>query len=138
VNVGEIMSGQPVCVTPETDIVNAAVTMADHELGALPVCEQGRLVGIITNRDIVFRYLAGRSHQGRLVAHYMTRDPITIRPDESLERAQALMSQHQIRRLPVCKRGRLIGMIAERDLPAPRTSVYRKSLRNRPMQLLQH
>ena len=73
-NVGEIMSEQPVCVTPETDIVNAAVTMADHELGALPVCEQGRLVGIITNRDIVFRYLAGWAHQGRLVAHYMTRD----------------------------------------------------------------
>jgi CBS domain-containing protein len=137
VNVGEIMSEQPVCVTPETDIVNAAVTMADHELGALPVCEQGRLVGIITNRDIVFRYLAGWSHQGRLVAHYMTRDPVTIRPDESLERAEALMSQNQIRRLPVCKHGRLIGMIAERDLPATRTSGYRKSLRNRPMQLLQ-
>ncbi len=67
----------------------------------------------------------------------MTRDPVTIRPDESLERAEALMSQYQIRRLPVCKHGRLIGMIAERDLPATRTSVYRKNLRNRPMQLLQ-
>ena len=116
-NVGEIMSEQPVCVTPETDIVNAAVTMADHELGALPVCEQGRLVGIITNRDIVFRYLAGwaRTKAG-CVAHYMTRDPVTIRPDESLERAEALMSQYQIRRLPVCKHGRLVGMIAERRL----------------------
>jgi CBS domain-containing protein len=135
--VGEIMSEQPVCVAPETDIVTAAVSMADYELGALPVCEQGRLVGIITSRDIVFRYLAGRSHDGRLVAHYMTRDPVTIGPGEPLERAKALMSQHQIRRLPVCKHGRLIGMIAERDLPATRASRYRRSSHKGPMQLMQ-
>jgi CBS domain-containing protein len=136
VNVGEIMSEQPVCVTPETDIVNAAMRMKDHELGALPVCEKERLVGIITKRDIVYRYLAGWSHQGRLVAHYMTRDPVTICPEDSLERAEALMSQYQIRRLPVCKHGRLIGMIEERHLPATRTSGHRKASRNRPMQPL--
>lgn len=116
-NVREIMSGQPVCIAPETDIVTAAVTMADHELGALPVCERGRLVGIITDRDIVVRYIArGSVHNGRLVAHYMTRDPVTIGPDEPLERAEALMAQHQIRRVPVCDEGRLVGMITQADL----------------------
>lgn len=135
-NVSE-MSEQPVCVTPETDIVNAAVTMADHELGALPVCEEGHLVGVITNRYIVFRYLVGSSHQGRLVAHYMTRDPVTIRPDDSLERAEALMSQCQIRRLPVCEHRQLVGMIAERDVAASRASGYRRSSPKRPMALLQ-
>ena len=121
-NVCETMSEQPVCVAPETDIVIAAVRMAEHELGALPVCEYGRLVGIITDRDIVFRYLArGRVHDGRLVAHYMTRDPVTIGPEEPLERVEALMSQHQIRRIPVCEHGRLVGMIARGDLArAPR------------------
>ena len=127
-NVSE-MSEQPVCVTPETDIVNAALTMADHELGALPVCEEGHLVGVITNRYIVFRYLVGSSHQGRLVAHYMTRDPVTIRPDDSLERAEALMSQCQIRRLPRlraqtagrddrrARRGRLACVGLQKELP---------------------
>ena len=136
-NVGEIMSKNPVCVAPETDIVNAAVTMKDHELGAIPVCEKGRLVGIITDRDIVFRYLAGSSHDGRLVAHYMTLDPVTIGPGEPLERAEALMSRCQIRRLPVCEHGRLVGMIAERDLPATRASGYRRNSPKRPMELLQ-
>ena len=136
-NVGEIMSKNPVCVAPETDIVNAAVTMKDHELGAIPVCEKGRLVGIITDRDIVFRYLAGSSHDGRLVAHYMTLDPVTIGPGEPLGRAETLMSRRQIRCLPVCEHGRLVGMITERDVTAPRTSSYRRSSPKRPMELLQ-
>lgn len=50
-NVDEIMSEQPVCVAPETDIVNAAARMKDHELGALPACEKGRLVGMIAQGD---------------------------------------------------------------------------------------
>lgn len=116
VNVREIMSERPVWVAPETDVVVVALRMSEHELGALPVCEHGRLVGIITDRDIVFRYLTGRSHEGRLVAHYMTRDPITVEPDQSLEHAQTLMSEHHLRRLPVCQQGRLVGMIAQGDL----------------------
>ena len=136
-NVVDIMSKHPVCITPETDIVNAAVKMKDHELVALPVCEKERLVGIITDRDIVFRYLAGSSHNGRLVAHYMTRDPVTIGPREPRERAEALMSRRQIRHLPVCEHGQLVGMIAERDLTATRISGYRRSLLRPPQELLQ-
>jgi CBS domain-containing protein len=116
VNVRRIMSGQPVWVTPETDVVTAAARMTEYELGALPVCERGRVVGIITDRDIAFRYLGGWSHQGRLVGHYMTRDPVTIGPEESLGRAEELMSRHHVRRLPVCEQGRLIGMITQGDL----------------------
>jgi CBS domain-containing protein len=116
-NVRQIMSEEPVCIAPETDVVTAAVRMADHELGALPVCEQGCLVGIITDRDIVVRYIArGSIHNGRRVARYMTRDPVTIGADEPLERAEALMRQHQIRRVPVCEDGRLVGMITQGDL----------------------
>ena len=116
-NVREIMSEPRVCVAPETHIVTAAGMMADHKLGALPVCEQGRLVGIITDRDIVVRYLArGSVHEGRLVVHHMTRDPVTIAPDEPLERAETVMTQHQIRRVPVCDEGRLVGMITHADL----------------------
>ncbi len=115
-NVRQIMSERPVSVTPETDVVTAAVRMAEHALGALPVCERGHVVGIITDRDIVFRYFAGGGHDGRLVAHYMTRDPVTIDPERSLERAEELMARHHVRRIPVCEEGRLVGMIAQGDL----------------------
>jgi CBS domain-containing protein len=115
-NVREIMSEQPLCVARETDVVTAAVLMAKHGLGALPVCENGRLVGIITDRDIVVRYLAEGLVHGRLIAFFMTPDPVTIDPDEPLERAEALMAQHQIHRLPVCEDGRLVGMITQADL----------------------
>jgi CBS domain-containing protein len=110
------MSRQPVWVTPETDVVSAATRMSEHELGALPVLDRGRLVGIITAHDIACRYLTTRAHEGRLVGHYMTRNPITIEPEQSLEQAEALMAQHHIRRLPVCERGRLVGMLARGDL----------------------
>jgi CBS domain-containing protein len=116
VSVRDVMSGHLVWVTPETDVVTAAVRMSEHELGALPVCEGGHLVGIITDRDIVFRYLGHWSHEGRLVAHYMTRDPVTIGAEESLEEAEALMSRHHVRRLPVCEEGRLVGIITRGDL----------------------
>lgn len=114
--VREVMSDRPVWVTPQTDVVVVAARMCEHGLGALPVCDGGRVVGMITDRDVVFRYLTTRSHEGRLVAHYMSRDPITVEPDQSLEEAEALMAQHHIRRLPVCEEGRLVGMIARGDL----------------------
>jgi CBS domain-containing protein len=114
--VREVMSEDPVWVAPETDVVVVAARMSEHGLGALPVCERGRVVGIITDRDVAFRYLTTRSHEGRLVAHYMTRNPITIEADQSLDRALALMARHHIRRLPVCDGGRLVGMIARGDL----------------------
>ena len=114
--VRDVMSEQPFWVTPETDVVSVAICMSEHALGALPVCDRGRLVGIITDRDIVFRYLGRGAHEGRLVGHYMTRDPVTVGPEQPLERAAELMAEHHVRRLPVCEDGRLVGMIARGDL----------------------
>ena len=115
-NVDQIMSGHPVWVKPETDVVSAALRMSEHGFGALPVCDRGQLVGIVTDRDIVVRYFGRGANEGRLVAHYMTRDPVTIEPEQPLEQAEQLMSEHHIRRIPVCKEGRLVGMIAQGDL----------------------
>jgi CBS domain-containing protein/ppGpp synthetase/RelA/SpoT-type nucleotidyltranferase len=115
-NVRELMSEDLVCVAPETDIVTAAVRMAEHGVGALPVCDQERLVGIITDRDVVVRYLARRFVDSRLVVHSMTPNPVVIGPDEPIERAEALMAQHGVRRLPVCDGDRLVGIVSQADL----------------------
>lgn len=114
--VRDVMKADPVWVTPDTDVVSVAVRMSEHSLGALPVCVRGRLVGIVTDRDIVFRYLGRGAHEGRLVGHYMTRNPVTVGPEQPLEQAETLMSEHHLRRLPVCEDGRLVGMITRGDL----------------------
>ena len=114
-NVRELMSAELHCVTPETGIGDAARLMRDKSVGALPVCTEGRLVGIVTDRDLVIRHLAEETRAG-IVRHVMTPDPVTITVDEPLERAEALMAHHRVRRLPVLETGRLVGMLAQADV----------------------
>jgi CBS domain-containing protein len=114
-NVREIMSEDVACISPETSVLSAARLMREHNVGALPVCEDERLVGILTDRDIVVRHVA-MELRTEPVGAIMTSDPYTIAPDEPLERAEALMAQHQVRRLPVCDGGRVVGMLCQADL----------------------
>lgn len=113
--VRDIMAGRPVFVFPETETVEAARLMRRLEIGALPVCIDGRVVGIVTDRDIVVRYVAdgGRT---KLVGSIMTLDPVFVGPDDSVELAEALMAEHRVRRLPVCDGDRLVGLVSVTDL----------------------
>lgn len=114
-NVREMMSVHPTCVSRRTKIVDAARLMAEAGVGALPVCDEKRVVGIVTDRDIVLRSVAERP-ASPLVESVMTLSPYTIDVHAPLERAEALMAQHQIRRLPVCEHGRIVGMLSQADL----------------------
>lgn len=114
-NVREIMSADPACVARSTKIVEAARLMAETGVGALPVCDGKRVVGIVTDRDIVVRSVAEHSTSS-YVESVMTLGPYTIDADAPLERAEALMAQHQVRRLPVCDGGRIVGMLSQADL----------------------
>jgi len=79
--------------------------------------ENDRLVGIITDRDIVIRAVAeGRSLQGEPVQQYLTPDPRTIAPDADAREAAELMGREQIRRLPVVEGGRLVGFLSIGDV----------------------
>ncbi len=84
-------------------------------IGALPVCIDRRVVGIVTDRDIAVRHVAdgGRTP---LVGSIMTLDPVTIDPDAPVELAEALMAERQVRRLPVCEDGQLVGILSQADL----------------------
>jgi CBS domain-containing protein len=104
-------------VTAETDLVMVARRMRDLNVGSLPVIEGDRLMGIITDRDIVIRVLAeGRDPQREHVRDYVTPSPTTISPDADVGEASKLMAREQIRRLPVVDGARLVGYLAIGDL----------------------
>ena len=111
--VKELMTRDPATLRPDSTCTDAAALMKREDCGSLPVVKDGTLVGIVTDRDIVLRGVAG----GRDLAHLavsliMTADPVTVRPDTSAEDASKLMSEKQVRRLPVVEDGRLVGILA--------------------------
>jgi CBS domain-containing protein len=88
-----------------------------HNVGVLPVCDDGILFGIITDRDIAVECIAtGNNPIDCLIKDYMTANPITIGPDSEIDEAYELMGREQVRRLCVMEEGKLIGILALGDL----------------------
>ncbi len=116
--VKDIMSPRIVSVTPEDSASVAARLLSRHNIGALPVCgKDGRLRGMVTDRDIVLRCVAADDDpSGVKVSEIMTRRVISVDAEDSLHRATDLMSHEQIRRLPVQSNGKLVGMLSLCDL----------------------
>ena len=114
----DVMTNPVIRINPEESVTVAARTLDRYNIGALPVCgTDGRLCGLITDRDIVTRCLAaGRSASSTPVRDVMTAKVITARPDMEVALAAGLMGREQIRRLPVMENGRLCGMVSLGDL----------------------
>ena len=116
-NVQEIMTSRPVSVGPDEPVSAAARLLSRCNLGAVPVCDaQGRVRGMVTDRDIAMRCVAMGNSPGMKVSEIMSRNIATIEAGESVESAAALMARRQIRRLPVTEKGRLVGMLTLCDL----------------------
>ena len=115
--VREAMTPNPSCVRPNDMVQLAAQEMKLHNVGILPVCDDGMLFGVITDRDIAVECVAtGNNPIDCLVKDYMTANPITIGPDEDTDEAYELMGREQVRRLCVMEDGKLIGIISLGDL----------------------
>ena len=114
----DIMTKDVTICSPQTVIRDVADKLDEDSVGSLPVVENGRLVGIITDRDIVCRVLAeGRDSRTTFASDAMSEDVITCTPGESVIEAIHKMGEHQIRRIPVCDtNGRLRGIIAMADV----------------------
>ena len=114
----DIMTKQVVRIQPEETIAVAARMLEHNNIGAMPVCTgNGKLCGMITDRDIVTRCLAaGKLPQTTSVREVMTAKVYVGRPDMDAALAAGLMGREQIRRLPVMENGRLCGMISLGDL----------------------
>ena len=118
----ELMSKSVVSITPEESAALAARLLTRHNLGMLPVCGQdGRLVGVVTDRDIVTRCLAAGQDPSRVpVEDIMTRELETLSPQEEGEAASARMAGCQVRRLPVVEEGKVVGVLSLADLARSR------------------
>lgn len=115
--VQEAMTSSPTAITPDTTVQEAARLMKSEDVGALPIVEEGRLTGVITDRDLAIRGVAQGLATETPVRELASKDVVTIDPEQSLEEAARLMAEHQVRRLPVVEEdGRLVGMLAQADV----------------------
>ena len=112
----EVMTERLVTVEPATSVAAAVTVMGMERVGALLVMEGASLEGIFTERDLVraLSYDIGAASQS--VAQWMTREPVTVGPETSVERALELMLAGNFRHLPVTERDRVVGMVSIRDL----------------------
>lgn len=117
--VGDIMTKDPACSAPDANLQEVSRMMAEHDCGEIPVLdEQGRLAGVVTDRDIVCRAVAKGKDPSRTTARdVMTSAVITVSEDTSLQECLDLMEEHQIRRVPVVDgSGRCRGMVSQADI----------------------
>ncbi|MDP4110239.1 MAG: CBS domain-containing protein [Bacillota bacterium] len=116
--VSQLMSSNVVSVSPEDTAITAARLFARNNIGALPVCmDDGKLRGIVTDRDIVTRCLAPESDpETTKIREIMTRGVISVTPEADIKEAARIMSGEQIRRLPVTSDGKVVGMLSLGDM----------------------
>jgi CBS domain-containing protein len=113
----DIMTRNVVTIDPAESVEVAARTMNQYNIGALPVCKNGKLCGVLTDRDIVTRCLAAnRLPADTQVRQVMTEQVTAISPNMQTGVAAHLMGRLQIRRLPVVENGKLCGMVSLGDL----------------------
>lgn len=116
--VGDVMTLNPITIRPDSLIPKAARIMLENKITALPVMENGKMVGILTNSDllrfIIAEYPAVKNKKP--VSHYMTDEVVTIRPDDSLLEAHRLMGTKRIRSLVVVEGEKIVGLVTRTDL----------------------
>ena len=116
-SVRDAMTADPRSIGASASVVEAARLMREQHIGSLPVTEDERLVGMITDRDITTRVVAESAVlESTSVGDVYSRDLISVGPDKGLDEALQLMARHQVRRLPVVENGRLVGMVAQADI----------------------
>jgi CBS domain-containing protein len=117
-SVKDVMTSNLATVEPDAKLTDAARIMRDEDTGVVPVLEGDRLVGTVTDRDLVIRALAeGKDAQSTTVREVASTDLVTVDPQQGLDEALRLMAQHQVRRLPVVgDDGRLLGIVSQADV----------------------
>ncbi len=115
--VRDIMSKDIASVSSDDSIERAAQLMKQYDVGSIPVCSQDKVIGIVTDRDIALRTVAsGQDTKQQKVSDIMTSDPAVGDPEMNVKDAAKIMSERQIRRLPIVENNSLVGIVALGDI----------------------
>lgn len=114
--IADIMTEDCMTIAPSDTIRDAASLMKDNDIGFVPVVEGRKLIGVVTDRDLVIRGYANDRAGSASVQDVLSTDVRTVSSDTSVDEAAAIMADNQIRRLPVVDNGELIGVVSIGDL----------------------
>lgn len=112
----EIMTKEVTTLNSNDSIAKAADMMKKINVGSIPVVENNKLVGIVTDRDIILRNVAKGDSSNQAISQVMTQDIVSVTPDTDVHEAADIMAQNQIRRLPVVQDGSLLGIVSIGDM----------------------
>ena len=112
----DVMTPNPRTVSPDDTVQAAARIMQSEDTGAVPVVNNGRVLAMVTDRDIVVRVVAEGGSAAGAVRDIASQDVVCASPEMSTREASELMSEHQVRRLPVVENGLLVGIVSIGDL----------------------
>ena len=116
-SVRDAMTENPRAIAASASVVEAARLMREEHIGSLPITDDEKLVGMITDRDITTRVVAEAADPNTTsVEDVYSRDLISVEPEQNLDEALQLMARHQVRRLPVVENDRLVGIVAQADI----------------------
>jgi CBS domain-containing protein len=119
--IADVMTPNPVTLSADASVMEAALVMRDHDIGDVIVCDGQTVCGIVTDRDLVVRALADRVDPQHVALRDICSNPLTtIRPDTRVEDAITLMRENALRRLPVVDGLRPVGVVSLGDLAATR------------------
>ena len=117
-SIRDVMTSNPCSIDAEKSVAYAAKMMKEEDVGLAPIVEGGKLIGMLTDRDIAIRVVAeGKDPEQLTVREVASTQVVTIDPQQDLEEALRIMAKHQVRRLPVVEEdGRLVGVVAQADV----------------------
>jgi len=127
-SIRQVIDGrEPATVPPAISVREACHVLNRHDIGAVAVVEDDRLVGILSERDVMRKCIGGnRRTDETQVAEIMTTEPVTIDADASLADAFHIMNKGRFRHLPVTDHGRLVSMLSIRDIPTEYRLMYER------------
>lgn len=114
----DVMTPEPACCSPSDSVKDAAALMVDNNCGEIPVVDKsGRLVGVVTDRDITCRCVAEGKSADTPVEEVMSSSLVTVMPDASIDECCKKMEDNQVRRLPVVDdQGKCCGIVSQADI----------------------
>jgi CBS domain-containing protein len=116
----DIMTSNPTCCLAGDAVMKAAQVMKNEDVGAVPVVDDAtnkKLMGIITDRDIVLKVVAAGQNHNAPINSVMSKNPVTCRADDAVQNVMDRMAQHQVRRIPVVDgKDRVVGIVSQADL----------------------